>query len=95
MPRRNTARESSLAENRNQDEEDEEIDGQEGNVGSVAVGTNNGADRDEDEDDDGGDYGHAERAFLQAFLARSVMTREEVGSVLRRIWRVKAGKNSE
>ena len=83
-----------MAEGRNQDEGEEEggTDGQDGSSGIVAEGTD-GAHR--DEDDDGGDYGHAERAFLQAFLARSVMTGKEVGALLRRIWTVKAGENSE
>lgn len=83
-----------MVEDRNQDEEDEEgeegegeeLDEQGGNTGNVV---------DRDIDDDGGDYGHAERAFLQAFLARSVMTGKEVGSLLRRIWRVKAERDSE
>ena len=69
---------------------------------TAAPGMNgaNGADGDGDGnvDDDGGDddeYGHADRAFLQAFLARSVMTGDEARKVLGRIWRVRRGGGGE
>ena len=51
-------------------------------------GAANAEDADEAEGDaegDADDDGHADRAFLQAFLARSVMTGDEVRKLLRGI----------
>ena len=99
-PRRNT-REPATAPGtgRNIDEDEDDDDDESaaaaaaGELSGTVPGVDVDVDVDVDANDDGGDvdddYGHAERAFLQAFLARSVMSGDEVRGVLGRIWGVK------
>ena len=94
MPRRN-AREIATTRGEERDGNDERAGrrggGRGGEVGNAAPGMNGAADTEDadeaegDAEGDAYDYGHADRAFLQAFLARSVMTGDEVRKLLSEI----------